>query len=133
MIGRRFVVVVLLAVVVGCAGRASGGSDSDGMAEDEAPACEAEACAAGGPCCEVVDCESCPAAAACIVAIPQDVASFYCLEIPATCGGAPTCACLGDLVCETTLVCEEGDFEGSDLACLCPACVGSVDGPAERR
>lgn len=131
MIGRRFVFVGLIVLVVGCSGRASGGAD--GAAEDEAAACEAEACGAGGPCCEVEDCARCPSDAACVAVANDREAGFVCLEIPAACDGVPTCACLGDLVCAAPMVCEEGDFEGSDLACSCPSCARSVDAPAGRR
>lgn len=92
------------------------------MGEGAASACDAEECGAGGPCCDVDDCASCPATAACVAVSNDREAGFFCLEVPATCDGAPTCACLADVVCEAPLVCEDSDFGGSDLACSCPAC-----------
>ena len=84
--------------------------------------CWQGSCVPADECHTVKDCAACTGPLACVTVTTQIAIQRHCVDIPAVCGGAASCACFGPSVC-TSPYTNCTDMSGiKGVGCDCPNC-----------
>lgn len=83
--------------------------------------CYSGLCVPVEACRTVPSCATCPTGQAC-VSSQSFFESFSCVPVDPSCGGTPTCACMGDEACSTPFICSGESATEPRISCVCPTC-----------